>query len=771
MSAVQSPDPSEQISPPQTSMLGSTAGVIAVAIAALYFGRDIFIPLGLSVLLVFILTPLTNWLRRIGIPRIAAIAVVVTMSFAAIGGVAVAVGFQLVQLAENLPEYQRNVSQKLAALRGSAPGGGLVANVSETLRDLRRELTKSSPGAKPDTSGPARPEPIAVVIEPTPMQPLELLQTVVSPLLGPLGTAALVVLFVIFIMLEREELRDRFIKLVGNGDLQRSTEAITEAGARVSRYLLMQLIVNVTYGFPIGVGLAIIGVPNAILWGVLAAVLRFIPYIGPWIAAVFPLTIAFGVDPGWSMLLWTIALFLVIELISNNAVEPWLYGSSTGLSSFAIILAAIFWTLLWGPVGLFLSTPLTVCLVVIGRYVPRLEFIGVLLGSEPVLTPAEKFYQRLLSNNVAEAVDMAEQCIDEHTAKAFYEEIALSALRLAENDRERNLDVGFRRRIADASVAVVKELDDIVEEKRQGAIGNGKPVVAVAASQSAPARIVVIGGETELDAAAAELLALTLGEAGLPTRTLPPLSLSRAAIDQLDLDRAEAVCLSFLGSDPRVPARYICRRLGRRWPHVAIIVCFWNSESAAQNAASLVEGLGSRASIATTLGDAEKSARAALIRGKVASPEAESEIKAQRSKEDTAFVEALIASGLTGGKGERFSTIAGRITEELGYPVTLIVADLGANDAGDELDRPSDRLLLGAVMDRAEPIAVPDISKDARFANDKDLLEKGVRSMLVAPIRAPSGAVVGAVCALDGEQRDISRQDLEKLAAIATSIE
>ena len=179
----------------------------------------------------------------------------------------------------------------------------------------------------------------------------------------------------IFVLLERNDLRDRFIKLVGAGDLQKSTEALNDAARRVSRYLLMQLVVNLTYGIPIGVGLYFIGVPNAILWGLLAAVLRFIPYLGPFLAALFPLALAFAVDPGWTMLFWVIGLFLTAEIISNNVVEPWLYGASTGLSSLAIITAAIFWTVLWGPVGLFLSTPLTVCIVVIGRYVPRLRIL------------------------------------------------------------------------------------------------------------------------------------------------------------------------------------------------------------------------------------------------------------------------------------------------------------------------------------------------------------------------------------------------------------
>ena len=232
------------------------------------------------------------------------------------------------------------------------------------------------------------------VVEPEP-QPLQVLRTIIGPLIEPLATGGIIVVVVIFMLIKREDLRDRFIRLVGASDLHRTTEALQDAGKRVGQYLLMQLIVNATYAMPIGIGLWVIGVPNALLWGLLALVLRFVPYIGPIIAAIFPIVLALAVDPGWTMLIWTVALFVAVELISNNVVEPWLYGSRTGLSPVAIIVAAIFWTWLWGPLGLLLSTPLTVCLVVLGRHVPQFQFLDVLFGSEPVLEPHEALYQRL----------------------------------------------------------------------------------------------------------------------------------------------------------------------------------------------------------------------------------------------------------------------------------------------------------------------------------------------------------------------------------------
>ena len=242
-----------------------------------------------------------------------------------------------------------------------------------------------------------------------------MLQTIVGPLIEPLATTGIVIVFVVFMLLQREDLRDRFIRLVGTSDLHRTTQALGDAAERVGRYLLMQLVVNVAYGIPIGIGLWLIGVPNPLLWGMLSIVLRFVPFIGPIIAAAFPLALSIAVDPGWTMLLWTAALFIVLELISGNIVEPWLYGASTGLSSIAILAAAIFWTWLWGPVGLLLSTPLTVCLVVLGRHVQQFGFLNVLLGSEPVLEPAESLYQRLLAGDPDEATERAEEYLKTHS--------------------------------------------------------------------------------------------------------------------------------------------------------------------------------------------------------------------------------------------------------------------------------------------------------------------------------------------------------------------
>src|SRR5438270_3878261 len=306
------------------------------------------------------------------------------------------------------------------------------------LKDLSKELDKPKEAANSlgTIAGPkaAPPRPVPVeVLQPDPGA-LESLQSLISPLLHPLATTGIIVIFVIFILLQREDLRNRLIRLAGSHDLQRTTAALDDAASRLSRLFLIQLLLNGSFGIIIGTGLWVIGVPSAILWGILAAVLRFVPYIGAAIAAAFPLALAVAVDPTWSMLLWALALFLVVEPVVGHVIEPMVYGHSTGLSPVAVVASATFWTALWVPIGLVLATPLTVCLVVLGRHVERLEFLDVMFGDRPALSPPEIFYQRMLAGDPAEAVDKAEEFLKERPLSTYYDEVALPGLKLAQND-------------------------------------------------------------------------------------------------------------------------------------------------------------------------------------------------------------------------------------------------------------------------------------------------------------------------------------------------
>ncbi len=362
------------------------------------------------------------------------------MAFIVISGFGFLIAGQLVQLAQEVPGYQSNLQEKIKTIKFIGGPDGLIGRTAEMLKELGDEVARRAEREKgvalPSVDDAEKtPKPLSVQIEERPSTSFEIVQEVIGPLVQPLATAGIIVVFVIFVLLQRRDIRDRFIRLAGARDLMRTTQALEDAGERVARYLLMQLIVNVTYGVPIGIGLWLIGVPYPLLWGIMATVLRFVPYIGPVVAATLPIALSIAVAPGWLMLLWTATLFIVLEFISGNIVEPWLYGSQTGLSPIAIILAAIVWTWLWGPMGLLLSTPLTVCLVVLGRHVPQFNFLDVLLGSEAVLTPEESLHQRLLAADADEATELAEVFLKGQSLETFYQDIAVPTLVRIERDR------------------------------------------------------------------------------------------------------------------------------------------------------------------------------------------------------------------------------------------------------------------------------------------------------------------------------------------------
>jgi predicted PurR-regulated permease PerM len=724
---------------------------------------------------------LVNRLRQWRLPRIAAVLVAVTLAFVLIAGIAFVVGRQLVQLANNLPSYQSTITEKIRSLQASAPGGGIVDKVTTTIKDVSKEISGEQP---PDVSPAQTPgarlgsgtaqEPVTVRLEAPQAKPLEIIQTVVGPLLAPLATAGLVVIFVIFVLLEREDLRDRFIKLAGAGDLQKSTQAINDAAARVSRYLLMQLVVNLTYGIPIGAALYFIGVPNALLWGLLAAVLRFIPYLGPFLAALFPIALAVAVDPGWTMLFWVVGLFLIAELVSNNVIEPWLYGSSTGLSSLAIIMAAIFWTSLWGPVGLFLATPLTVCLVVIGRYVPQLEFLGVLLGSDPVLAPEERLYQRLLAGNLEEAVEIAEDYVDGHSSREFYDNVALPALRLAENDRQRSTtDTNYRRLVADTAICVVREVEDHVRDKAAAEEqGEGRLSSAAAERQRS---VLSLAGRTELDRASAEMMAQVLEERGVSTRVLPPIAVSEGALGQLDLEGVEVVCLSYLHPQPQVYARYICRRLRRRAPHMKLVVCCWNLAPGTGQSNDFKKHVAADAVFASVEACVEQ------VNAWIGRPTSLGEAPKVLPDTEQAQLAALHDLGLGSTKSGRFDEVSKKVAQAFDAPIVLVsfvdevhqsplnVTGL-AQEAQVVQQAPRQETFDAHVIAGNEVLVSEDVTADSRFADDPLVLEKGIRFYAGAPLRTSAGLVVGTLCVIDTRPREFPEPDRRRLEDMANEL-
>ncbi|HEY7664002.1 MAG TPA: AI-2E family transporter [Xanthobacteraceae bacterium] len=583
----------------------ATAVVAVIIIGTLYFGREVFVPIALAILLSFVLAPLVRLLQRWRVPRAAAVGVVVLLAFASIFGLGGVIATQVAELASELPRYQVTMREKIRSLRGTAAPSGTLERAADVLQDLGKELNKpkeSAATAQAPLQTPApgqEAKPIPVEVRQPPPTALESIAALISPLLQPLTTTGIVAIFVVFILLQQEDLRNRFIKLAGSHDLQKTTAALDDAATRLSRLFLTQLAVNAAFGVVIGAGLWVIGVPSPVLWGILAAILRFVPYIGAIIAAVFPLTLAAAVDPGWSMLLWTAGLFLVVEPLVGHVIEPLLYGHSTGLSPVAVVASATFWTALWGPVGLVLATPLTVCLVVLGRHVERLEFLDVMFGDRPALSPPEIFYQRMLADDPAEAVDKAEEFLKERPLSTYYDDVALPGLRLAQNDVARGaLD---RLQAEKIKAAALELVDDLVEhddgKPAQATTHDPEAAAAVEAAPDAasdvpmlePSRlapdwqgdtpVLCVAGRGPLDEAAAAMLAQLLAKHGLRARLEGADAVATFNILQLETSGVVMVCLSYLDASSAAHMRYTIRRMRRRLPQARILLGCWRPDA------------------------------------------------------------------------------------------------------------------------------------------------------------------------------------------------
>ncbi|MCC8395244.1 AI-2E family transporter [Paraburkholderia sp. MMS20-SJTR3] len=452
-----------RVYPPGTPGLHGLVSLITgvVVVCALYFGRAVLIPITLSVLLSFLLAPLVQMLRRLHMGQLPSIFIAVLFALASLLAVGALIGAQLVQLAGDLPQYQEAIEQKIETVQEKTIGraDSLMSSAATALQ----RMAPSRPAPPRPTGRAARnapPVPQQVEVHTPAPTPVQLAQRALSPAIAPLETTFIVLVVTIFILLQREDLRDRLISLFGSRDLHRTTTAINDAAVRLSRYFVAQLGVNLSAGGVIAIGLAIIGVPGALLFGVIAALLRFVPYIGIWIAAILAFFLAAAIQPQWTMAVYTLILFIVVDVVAGQVVEPLLYGHRSGLSPLAVVVAAIFWSWLWGPIGLVLSTPLTLCVVTLGRYADRLNFLTVLLGDQPALTPAQNFYQRLLADDPHEAIVQAERLLREMSLIDYYDKVALEGLRLARNDALRGVLMPDQlQRINDALVDIVENLE------------------------------------------------------------------------------------------------------------------------------------------------------------------------------------------------------------------------------------------------------------------------------------------------------------------------
>jgi predicted PurR-regulated permease PerM len=630
---------------------------VSLVIAGLYFGREVLIPLALAILLAFLLSPPVRWLQKLRIPRTPATLVVVCIAMALIVGTGYLVGKQLTSVIRQWPSYQGELQNKIASLKSH---GGFFRKAEQEIHSLNQAATtttqpvaaggldKLAPPGNPPDSGvnnallagnaalagnapppPAKqpatetPVPVRVVSDQTaPQMVLQYAETVFSPL----ATAALVFVLLIFILLTSDDLRDRMIRLFGHGRLNLTTQAMDEAGTRISRYLGALAVVNTAYGICVAIGLYAIGrflghgtaFPNVLVWGLLVGLFRFIPYLGIWIGAAFPILLSFALFPGSTVFFAVLAMFIALEVVVGQFIEPYWYGSSTGMSALAVFVAAMFWTWLWGPIGLLLSTPLTVCLVVMGKYVPQLQFLDIILGDEPVLPPHIKIYQRLVAGEEEEAADLAREMIEKQSLESVYDEVLIPALAIAEQDHHRD-------RLNSQKLAFVHQnLRDVVEElgeearvrigketaaKTKGGATEEKSDQAPIVTRPPLARdcsinVLCLPAKTESDEIVAIMLAQLLELRDFCASAGSTESLASEMVELIETQKADIVCISAMPPAAVAKSRYLCKLIHTRFPEIGILVGIWLSKADPDKIARRV-ACAERVLLATTLARAQ----------------------------------------------------------------------------------------------------------------------------------------------------------------------
>lgn len=598
---------------------------VFLVIAGLYFGRQVFVPLALAILLSFLLTPPVRRLERLHVPRGAATIMVFAIAVGVIGGIGYIVGRQFIVVVNELPRYQDELKHKLQKL---GTHGRIFRKLSSELSNVGASVTtpqvEGSPGALPQAGAPStKPIPVTIVEQNTPVQ---LLRRYATTVLDPLATAGLVLVFVIFMLYNREDLRDRMMRLVGHGRLNITTQALDEAATRISHYLGALSIVNSGYALVTAGMLWVIGhylgggqgFPNVLVWGILVGLLRFVPYVGVWIGASVPLLLSFALLPGYAAFFATLGLFIAMEIVISQFIEPVWYGATTGMSALAVLVAAVFWTWLWGPIGLLLSTPLTVCLVVIGKYVPQLRFLDIMLGDEPVLPPHIRLYQRLIAGDDEEASDLVHELPDEHTLECAYDQVLLPALALAEEDHHAG-------RIDEPRHQFVRQnLRDLVEElaeeeharrTRQAASATEqrakdqpakphKPEVRRAVPNDCAVYVACLPAKDEADEIVANMLRHLLEFRGYCATVVSVTSLAAEMVELISKQPADIVCVSALPPSAVAHSRYLCKRIYARLPEIGLIVGLWTARGDLEKARRRI-ACAENVGLATTLAQAQ----------------------------------------------------------------------------------------------------------------------------------------------------------------------
>jgi predicted PurR-regulated permease PerM len=545
--------------------------------ACLYWAKAVLIPVALAILLTFLLNPVVSVVQRTRVlSRTPAVLLVVALVFSLVGGIGWTVTRQLTTLAYELPRYQENLKQKISDFRALGKGG-VIERLQTTIEEIAGELRKGTPPppeiqptGEPSKELHDEPEkPVPVVVQgPSVFWQLPLL-------LEPLATGGLVIVLVIFMLIQYADLRGRLVRLAGYGRLTIATKALDEAGQRISRYLLMQSVINGSFGFAVGLGLFLIGVPYALLWGFLAAVLRFIPYVGPVVSAILPSALSLAVFPGWVQPFLVIGLILILELASNMVMEPLLYGQSAGVSEVALLVAVAFWTWLWGPVGLLLATPMTVCLGVLGKYIPQMEFIGVLLSDEVVMESSTNYYQRLVAKDQDEAAAVVDEYVKTHTLEETYDEVLIPALNAAKRDYELGtLTEEDKKFIIQATRGIVEDLGIRQQQPSASILPTADSATQLSTSTTST-RILGCPAHDEADELALLMFQQLLNPSRYRFEIISAEMLTAEVLSVVEQEHIGLICISALPPGPLAPTRYLCKRLRARFPECKILVGRW----------------------------------------------------------------------------------------------------------------------------------------------------------------------------------------------------
>jgi predicted PurR-regulated permease PerM/GAF domain-containing protein len=772
----------EKLKVPDTSLLTAV-----LVMAVLYFGREVFVPLALAALLSFLLVPASALLERLGIRRAPAALIVVFVSLAAIAALGWVMLGQIYNLAVELPQYQQNITQKIGSLHLHSAGrlSNTLAMLSEESRQLRGGVAPATAPALSDAprphirsrsgavSNPSKDQisvhtdqPVTVRVEPPEESVINLANRTVTPLIHPLTTTFAVVVFLAFMLVGREDLRDRGIRLAGRRRMHVTTSAIEDAGRRVGRYLRMQLIVNVVFGTVAGLSLWLIGVPNPLLWALLICVLRFIPYIGIFLAAAGPLLLSLAVSQHWNVLLWTAIMFLMLELIAGNVAEPLLYSSSTGLSPIAVLIAAIFWTLLWGIPGLLLSTPLTVCLVVIGRQVPQLQYLEVLFGDETALPPSERFYQRLLSSNTHEARALLQGLLATQPRDQVYDSVVIPALTLIEESRHAEEMTSTR---AEEVLQAVEELTEDITSRSS---------LSEPPTSNTPKLIVCVPARDLADEIACQLAAHILSPASI-VRVISADTATSDVLQTLDSLHPDAICVVGVPPQSLRHIRLRCNQVRAHLPEAAIFACLLSDECDLSNIRSRVSTEDAQ-HVVCSLQLMEEYLSSLLYPATQPDESAQKSDDVVEAKQDLSepLLEMQGVNIVDESEEGAFQRLATNLARSFDAPIALVTAAHNErrfweakcglpDDALSFADTMHDPSVLTRLVSTESILVIPDTAEDPRSADEPFFCQFGIRFCAGMPLKSHDGTVIGSLCVLDTRPRQISEKQKEMLIWIA----